>query len=125
MSSRPIVHVEIPAADPQTLGDFYKTVFGWGLNLDPTFNYLQFTGEGGPSGAFVQNSGDFWAGAGANSPLLYIGTDDIDGDLSKVQAAGCQVLTPKMEIPNIGWMAIFRDPSGNHVGLYTAMHAPS
>lgn len=127
--ARPIVHVEIPAGDPQALGAFYKNTFGWDLDLDTNFNYLQFNGDGGPGGAFVQNTGPEaggqWAGSGANSPLLYLGSDDIEGDLAKVEAAGGQVLVPKMEIPQTGWFAIFRDPSGNNVGLYTSIHAHS
>ena len=127
--AHPIVHVEIPATDPQALGDFYKNTFGWNLTLDTTFDYLQFDGDGGPSGAFSRNTDPMengqWAGAGPNSPLLYLGTDDIDGDLAKVEAAGGQVLVPKMEIPGIGWMAIFRDPSGNHIGLYDGTGAQS
>jgi predicted enzyme related to lactoylglutathione lyase len=127
--AHPIVHVEIPATDSQALGEFYKNIFGWNLTLDEQFNYLQFDGDGGPSGAFVQNTGPeeggMWAGSGATSPLLYLGSDDIEGDLAKVEAAGGQVLVPKMEIPGTGWFAIFRDPSGNHVGLYTTMHSHS
>jgi uncharacterized protein len=121
--ARPIVHVEIPATDPQALGDFYKSTFGWDLNLDTTFNYLQFTSEGGPAGAFTEGSGENWAGAGPNSPVIYLGTDDLEGDLAKVEAGGGQVLLSSMEIPGIGWMAIFRDPSGNHIGLFQYMQA--
>ena len=127
--ARPIVHVEIPATDTQALGEFYKNTFGWKLDMDSMFNYLQFDGDGGPGGAFVQNtgpeSGGQWAGAGPNAAILYLGSDDIDGDLAKVQEAGGQVLVPKMEIPNTGWFAIFRDPSGNNVGLYTSLHTHS
>src|SRR5690349_16270628 len=117
MAARPIVHIEIPASDPQALGDFYKNTFGWNLNLDPTFNYLQFAGEGGPGGAFVGNSGEMWAGTSPNSPIFYLGTDDLEGDIAKVEAAGCTVMVSKMEIPGVGWMGMFRDPSGNHVGI--------
>ena len=119
--AHPIVHVEIPATNAQALGDFYKNIFGWKLQLDPMFNYLQFSGEGGPNGAFVEQSDAHREG----SPVIYIGTDDVEGDLAQVEAAGGQVLMPKMEIPGVGWMGMFRDPSGNHVGLITMMPAQS
>ena len=61
MAAHPIVHIEIPAADTQKLGEFYKQAFGWTLNLDATFNYLQFSGDGGPAGAFVENHGEMSA----------------------------------------------------------------
>lgn len=121
MSKHPIVHVEIPATDRQALADFYHNTFGWELNHSAQLDYLMFIGNGGPDGAFVSNSGELWAGASTNSPVVYLGTDDVDGDLAKVTAAGGTVLVPKREIPNTGWMAIFRDPSGNHIGLFAAM----
>lgn len=123
MAAHPIVHIEIPAADTQKLGEFYKQAFGWTLNLDATFNYLQFSGDGGPAGAFVENHGEMWAGAGPNSPIIYLGTDDIDGDLAKIEAAGGKTLAPRMEIPGVGWIALFSDPSGNHLGLYQRLPA--
>ncbi|HUS15574.1 MAG TPA: VOC family protein, partial [Chloroflexia bacterium] len=118
MAARRIVHIEIPGADNQALGAFYQNTFGWNVNLDATFNYLQFSTGGETNGAFVPNSGDMWAGTGPNSPIFYLGTDDIAGDLAKVEAAGCRLLVPKMEIPGVGWMGMFVDPAGNHVGLF-------
>src|SRR6478672_8940481 len=73
MASHPIVHVEIPAIEPKTTGEFYARVFDWKLELDPNFNYLQFDAQGGPGGAFVK-IGDSITENGpmkhkANSPL--------------------------------------------------------
>ncbi len=121
--AHPIVHVEIPATDRATLSEFYKSVFDWTWNHDTNFDYLQFNPGSGADGAFVGNqsaAGDEfgWAGAGPNSPIVYFGTDDVNGDIAKIEAAGGQVLMPPMEIPGVGWMALFRDPSGNHMGLF-------
>ncbi len=125
MSSHPIVHVDIPATDRKALSEFYKNTFGWNLNLEPSFDYLQFNTGSDPDGAFVTSSEGAWAGAGPNSPILYIGTDDLSGDLVKIEAAGCQIFMPKMEVLGVGWMALFRDPSGNHIGLFQYMQPRS
>jgi predicted enzyme related to lactoylglutathione lyase len=121
--AHPIVHVEIPAADRAALSEFYKNIFGWTLTHNQAFDYMQFNPGEGADGAFVGNQsapGDEfgWAGAGPNSPIVYIGTEDVPGDLAKIEAAGGQVLMPAMEIPGVGWMGLFRDPSGNHMGLF-------
>lgn len=113
--AHPIVHVEIPATDPQALGAFYQRIFGWDLQLDPQFNYLQFAGDGGPGGAFVGLSDAHRQG----SPVVYFGSDDIAGDLARVTAAGGEVLMEQMEIPGVGWMGLFRDPSNNIIGLFS------
>jgi predicted enzyme related to lactoylglutathione lyase len=116
--ARTIVHVEIPASDRQAVSEFYKSVFGFNLNHNADFDYLQFSGEDGPTGAFVPNSGEFWAGAGPNIPIIYFGSVDVNGDVAKIEAAGGTILAPPMEIPGVGWMALFRDPNGNHMGLF-------
>jgi predicted enzyme related to lactoylglutathione lyase len=53
-------------------------------------------------------------------PILYLGTDDIDATIARVEAAGGKIVMPKMEIPNNGWTAWVNDPSGNRIGLFQA-----
>jgi predicted enzyme related to lactoylglutathione lyase len=118
MAAQPIVHIELVTNDPKAAGQFYQEVFGWKLDLDQTFDYLQFTAEGGPGGAFIKPDAD---NAGA-SAVIYLGSDDIDADLARVQAAGGTVVVPKTEIPNTGWFAIFSDPTGSRMALYASMH---
>ena len=120
--AHPFVHVEIPADDTLAAGKFYGDVFGWNIQTDPTFNYTQFQAEGGPGGGFVSTHEATDGGMvqyKADSLLLYIGTDDIDASLAQVEAHGGKTVLPKTEIPGIGWFAIFTDPTGNHLALYT------
>lgn len=121
MDSHPVVHIDFPASDPKASGSFYATVFGWQVHTDPNFEYTMFAAPGGPGGGFV-TAGD---GSGhleykIGEPLVYIGTEDIDASLQAVEAHGGSVVLPRTEIPGIGWWAVFRDPAGNRVGLYTA-----
>ncbi len=118
MANHPIVHLEIPANDPQSAGKFYSSLFDWKLELDPNFNYLQFEASPGPGGAFVQVGEN---GVKAGDMLVYFGTDDIDETLTKVASLGGKTVMPKTEIPNMGWFAVFTDPTGNKAALFTSM----
>jgi predicted enzyme related to lactoylglutathione lyase len=48
-----------------------------------------------------------------------IQTDDIDSTLAEVEKLGGKTVTPKTEIPDMGWFAVFTDPEGNYIGLFT------
>lgn len=58
----------------------------------------------------------------AGEVLIYIGTDDIDASLAKITSLGGKTILPKTEIPQVGWWAVFADPTGNKIGLFTDMH---
>jgi predicted enzyme related to lactoylglutathione lyase len=117
MSKHPIVHVEFSAKDREAAGKFYGEIFGWKIEQMPQMNYATFDAEGGPGGGFNPLSDENPAG----TVTVYIETDDIDATLAKISAKGGKVVAPKAEIPGYGWFGIFADPTGNKVGLYTAM----
>lgn len=112
--SAPIVHGEIPAKDYDTADKFHSEVFGWKITVYKQFNYHMFESQGGPDGGFI-------AADGKNGVLPYLGSDDIDAALKKINAAGGKTVTPKTEIPGMGWFAIFTDPTGNRLGLFSEM----
>ncbi len=123
MPNHPIVHIEFPAADPGAAAKFYADAFDWQLQVDPSFDYHMFSAEGGPGGGFVKVGAT--AGPGTvdyktGEPLIYIQTDDIEASLAKIESLGGKTLLPKTEIPQVGWWALFADPTGNRVGLYTS-----
>lgn len=118
MSKRNIVHVEIPAADVKSAGKFYQDLLGWKISHDESLNYSMWEAGDGSGGGFPLVSPD----APAGHVLVYVHSDDIDADLQKVHELGGTVIHPKMEIPNTGWFALFKDPTGNVLGLYTSMN---
>lgn len=120
MSSHPIVHVDIPANDGKAASKFYADAFGWKINHSAEeFNYTMFDADGGPGGGFPHLTDGFEIG----HVLIYIGTDDIDASLKTVESLGGKTAVPKTEIPDIGWFAIFEDPTGNNIGLYQDKNA--
>jgi predicted enzyme related to lactoylglutathione lyase len=116
MKASPIVHVEISADDPERAAEFYREVFGWEIEVDEGVDYWQFAAEGGPGGGFVQPNDPYEAG----DVVIYLACDDIEASLSQVEQRGGTVLVPRTEIgPDMGWFALFNDPNGNKLGLYT------
>ena len=116
MAQHPIVHIEFSAKDREAAGKFYSEIFGWQIQQMPEMNYATFEAEGGPGGGFNPLTEESPAG----TVTVYIDTDDIEATLSKIAAKGGKVVHSKAEIPGYGWFAIFSDPTGNKVGLYTA-----
>ena len=117
MASYPFVHIEISAKDPAASSKFYSDLCGWKIDVDPRYNYYQFStgAQGALAGAFTQTDGETYR---PGDIIPYIGTDDIDAMLKKVQELGGKVLLPKTEIQGVGWFAFFSDPAGNRIGLF-------
>jgi len=123
VASHPVVHIELPASDPKAAGAFYADVFGWSITTDQQYDYTMFKAEGGPGGGFVKlgPAGDTGITYKPGEVLLYIDSDDIEASLRQVEAHGGRVVLRKMEIPGVGWWAVFTDPTGNRMALFTAL----
>jgi len=118
MSNHEIVHVEIAASDTKASGKFYGDLFGWKIVTDPTADYTMYQPESGPGGGFVKPDGEMYK---ADTVLIYVSTDDIETTLAKAESLGAKTLMPKTEIPQTGWFAIFADPTGNRIALFTSV----
>lgn len=118
MSKRNVVHVEVPAANLDAAGKFYGDLFGWKITPMPEMKYTMWEAGDHTGGGFPQVSADNPAG----QVLVYIDSDDIEADLKNVVKLGGNVLHQKTEIPGFGWFGIFKDPTGNVLGLYTDMN---
>ena len=118
MSKRNVVHVEIPAANVEAAGKFYEELLGWKIQHDHDLNYSMWEAGDGSGGGFPEISDE----APAGQVLVYIHSDDIETDLKNVEKLGGKVIHPKAEIPQTGWFALFQDPTGNVLGLYTSMN---
>jgi len=118
VEKRKIIHIEIPTDNAEASQKFYGEVFGWQFQHDPRFDYTMF--ESGNINGGLTKVGDFEGfQIKPNDILMYFDSEDIDADLKQIEAAGGKVLRPRTEIPGIGWFAIFSDPTGNVLALYT------
>jgi len=115
VASHPIVHIEIPTESRERAGDFYSQVFDWNVQQMPEMIYATWQASGGPGGGFAPADGQM---VQIGQVVAYIGTDDINGSLSKIEANGGKTVLGKTEIPGMGWFALFNDPAGNKLGLF-------
>lgn len=58
--------------------------------------------------------------SGPGGTLVYLNVEgDLDGVLSRIPAAGGNVIRPRMDIAPHGFIGIFEDSEGNVVGLHS------
>ena len=120
MATYPVNHLEISATNPNAAAKFYSTVFDWKIEVEESMNYVQFTAEeGGIGGAFTPVTDDNPAG----TLVPYVTTDDIEASLEKIGSNGGSTVVPKTEIPGFGHFAVFSDPTGNRIGLYSSANS--
>lgn len=111
---RPI-HFEIPSENPEKAIEFYSKVFGWKFNQWTGMEYwLCTTGsddEPGINGAIMKrmNPGQPFAN--------HISTPNIDKTMKDIEAAGGEIVVPKMPIPGVGYYAYFKDLDGIIMGV--------
>ena len=116
MADHPIVHVDIPAEDPQALSQFYADLFGWQIQPIPQMQYTRFQAPNGITGGFMAPGGD--AANRVGEMLVYVHSADIAADLARAEALGGRVLIPETPIPRTGAFAVLADPAGNRLGLF-------
>jgi len=108
-----ITHIEFSSKDLAETKKFYRDVFEWKISDFPEMNYSTFEAEGGSGGGFTPISDEYPAGR----VLVYINTPDIKETLERIRAAGGIVIMDGYDIPGVGKMAMFNDPTGNLVAL--------
>ena len=114
--ANPVVHFEIGGKDVGQLIDFYGTVFEW--NITPLADQLYIADPGsdkGIEGHLFQTTEETDS---TNNVIIYVEIEDIQASLEKVESLGGEILIPPQEIHgNASHFAMFRDPSGNKIGL--------
>jgi hypothetical protein len=117
--ANPVTWFEVTGKDGKKLQDFYSGVFGWKIDANNPMNYGIVDNEeqgiaGGISGG----------GGGGNQVTFYIGVDDPQAYLNKVEANGGKTVVPVTTVPGMVVFAQFADPEGNIVGLVDAAGPP-
>ena len=112
--SHPIIHIELSATDHTEAGRWYNEIFGWPMTEFPELTYTTFeSGEGSPGGGFNPVSEQYAAG----TVTFYIQTDDLAAHMQRIAAAGGTVLMEAQQVPGVGIIGLFQDPTGNMIGL--------
>jgi predicted enzyme related to lactoylglutathione lyase len=118
-----VSHFEIHADDPDRAIKFYSGLFGWEFQKwdGPMPYWLIKTGpdsEPGINGGLMKRMGP---PPGDMQPVnAYVCTtavSDLDARLVKALGSGGTLALAKMPVPGVGWLAYFKDPEGNILGM--------
>jgi len=111
-----VVHFELPADDCDRAVKFYEKAFGWKLHRwdGPMDYWLVSTGDPGSPGIDGGLSRRRSPGEGIS---FTIDVENVDAAVASAAAAGAEIVHPKGAIPGVGWLAYFKDPEGNVVGM--------
>ena len=112
-----IVHFDVPAEDPERAKKFYATLFDFRYQPVPELQYNLITtsdldgtpGVGGGLGKRMDPS---------QRMMNYFGVKSIDAAMKQVTKLGGKLISPKMPVPDMGWLANCMDTEGNAFGLW-------
>jgi predicted enzyme related to lactoylglutathione lyase len=112
-----IVHFDVPADDPERAKKFYAALLGWKFesfpemqyNLISTTNLDGTPGVGGGLGKRMDPS---------QRIMNYFGVASIDAAMKDVARLGGRLISPKMAVPGMGYLANCMDTEGNAFGLW-------
>ncbi len=121
----PVVHFEMPYAEPGRMSRFYEKAFGWQTQAlgEAMGGYVLATttevSQGRPTTPGAINGGFFpmkpdWP---AQHPTVVIAVDDIAQSMARVRDAGGTLLGEPMDIPGVGAYVSFIDTEGNRVSM--------
>ena len=106
-------YIQIPALDVRASAAFYEKVFDWKLRGggDNHFSFTDATGD--MIGAWVTGR----AISSEPGVLPYIYVHGVDATLERVVASGGALVKPPYPEGDL-WVATFRDPAGNVIGVW-------
>lgn len=122
----PINWFEIPVTDYRRAKQFYETVMDSEIKdhhmPEQNTKYGMFPYDednNGVGGAIIQAEGQNPTKDGAT---IYLnGGDNLETSLNKVESSGGQVVMPKTDIGEFGFIAQFIDTEGNRIALHSYM----
>ena len=112
-----IVHFDVPADNVERAKKFYSTLLGWKFESFPEMQYNLIT--------TTNLEGNFGVGGGMGKRMdpsqrivNYFGVKSIDTAIKQVKSLGGTLLTDKMTVPKMGYLANCIDTEGNTFGLW-------
>ncbi len=125
MKKNSVAHFEIYADNPDTLGQFYTSLFDWTIEPVPGMDYRLLktvetdahgmpTQPGGINGGMLKRP----AGYAVDAWVNYVNVDSVDQTVERAQKLGAKVTRGKSPVPGMGWFAMLIDPQGNQFALF-------
>lgn len=110
-----VVHFDIHSEKPEKTIEFYSKIFDWKFSKweGPMDYWLITTGEKSEQGI---DGGLSKKEENAPPKCPTIDVKDLDKTMAMIKENGGKLISPKMPVPGIGWLAYFEDPEGNMFG---------
>ena len=125
MKKNSVVHFEIYAAEPDKLGQFYKSLFDWNIEKMPDMDYswiktVETDAKGMPTQPGGINGGILKRPDGYNGPawVNYVNVESLDASINRAQQLGGTLMKGKTVVPGMGWFAFLNDPEGYVFALW-------
>jgi uncharacterized protein len=123
----PIVHFELPVNDLERARAFYGKIFGWNLQDWPMPDGSTYIGVHTtpidektrmPLKPGAINGGIMKRNEHVKAPVFAINVSSIDEKVKEMEAAGANVIMPKVDMMGMGFYAYLQDPEDNVIGLW-------
>jgi len=114
-----MTYFEIPVTDMDRAVRFYTSVFGVSLTREIVDGYdmaLFPPAEDGAGASGALAKGDVYVPSKTGA-ILYFRVASIDDILTRATAAGAEILYPKKDIGDLGFVAEIEDSEGNRIAL--------
>lgn len=112
-----IDYIELSVRDLAAAKAFYAAAFGWRFNdYGPGYAGIQKSGGGEVGGLAAADD------VRTGGPLVILYSDDLEGSLRAVEAAGGVITEPIFSFPG-GRRFHFADPSGNVLAVWSEVEA--
>ena len=116
---QPVAFFEVISPDHERAQKFYSELFGWQVAADPAMGGYGLVDTGADDGAIGGGIGPS-SQSGDKGVKIYMRVDDLDAYLDRAEKLGGKRMVPPTDLPgDFGKFAIFTDPDGNQVGLWS------
>ncbi|HWB60279.1 MAG TPA: SRPBCC domain-containing protein, partial [Chthoniobacteraceae bacterium] len=103
---------ELITTDTAKAGEFYTQLFGWKTEPMPGMPYTIFNNGNTPTGGMMQ------AQRGRSMWVAYVTVENTDATLAKALKLGAKACIEPKDIPGVGRIAVFEDPTGAIIGIW-------
>ena len=112
---------ELTSRDVERDKRFYQETIGWtfeGMPMQQGVTYWCAIQDGKPvAGIFPLTSPEF--DGVPEGWMAYLAVDDVDARVAKALKAGAQLMRPIFDVPDVGRIAILKQPGGVAIGWMT------
>lgn len=116
---RPVAFFEVTSPNHERAQKFYRDMFDWQVAADPSMGGYGLVDTGAGDGAIGGGIGPAES-ADDTGVKIYVRVDDLDAYLDRAERLGGTRVVPPTDLPgDFGRFAIFTDPDGNAVGLWS------